>query len=258
MKWSNLRIGHRLGIGFLVVILSMVLLTVLGVVRVEQISSRLSTINDLNSVKQRYAINFRGSVHDRAINLRDVVLAPTPAAAEPDIANIEKLAAKYADSATKMDTMFTDAAAVSAKEKAALTSIKGIEQKTLPLIDQVITLRKAGNEAQALELLMQQAKPAFIEWLAAINVFIDLEEAMNQSESAQARSIADGFLKTMLMLCLLAIALAVAVGWQITRTVTRPLAEVVVVLSAVAEGDLPHDGAAGTEPVQDRRHRQRG
>ena len=28
-------------------------------------------VNDLNSVKQRYAINFRGSVHDRAISLRE-------------------------------------------------------------------------------------------------------------------------------------------------------------------------------------------
>jgi methyl-accepting chemotaxis protein len=238
VKWSNLKISYRLGIGFLVVILSMVLVTALGVVRVQQISTRLSTINDLNSVKQRYAINFRGSVHDRAINVRDVVLAPTPAAADPDIANIAKLAAKYSDSAVKMDAMFTDGAAVSAKEKAALASIKEIEQKTLPLIDQVISLRKAGDESKALELLMQQAKPAFIEWLAAINVFIDLEEAMNHAESTQARSIADGFLKTMMLLCLLAIALAAAVGWQITRTITRPLAEVVVVLSAVAGGDL--------------------
>lgn len=30
-------------------------------------------------MKQRYAINFRGSVHDRAIAVRDVVLARTDA-----------------------------------------------------------------------------------------------------------------------------------------------------------------------------------
>jgi methyl-accepting chemotaxis protein len=238
VKWSHLRIGHRLGIGFLVVILSMVLLTGLGVTRVEQISSRLTTINDLNSVKQRYAINFRGSVHDRAINLRDVVLAPTPAGAAPDVANIKKLKTKYDDSAVKMDAMFADTTAVSAKEKTALANIKVIEQKTLPLIDQVITLRLAGDESQALNVLMQQAKPAFIEWLASINVFIDLEESMNQHESTQARGIADGFFRTMLLLCLLAIAIAVAVAWQVTRTITRPLAEAGVVLSAVAQGDL--------------------
>jgi len=235
---SNLKISHRLGIGFLVVILSMVMLTGLGVIRVGQISDRLTTINDLNSVKQRYAINFRGSVHDRAINVRDVVLASTPDAAQPDIANIAKLTTKYDDSAVKMDKIFEDPNAVNAKETAALADIKTIEQKTLPLIEKVVSLRTAGNENEALELLMQQAKPAFIQWLAAINVFIDLEESMNQQESKSARSIADGYLTTMLLLCLLAITVAVAVAWQITRSIVRPLAQAVTVLSAVEQGDL--------------------
>ena len=39
------------------------------------IDTKMTVINDQNSVKQRYAINFRGSVHDRAIAIRDVVLA---------------------------------------------------------------------------------------------------------------------------------------------------------------------------------------
>jgi len=52
-------------------------LTAIGINRVANINGSLSTIGDLNSVKQRYAINFRGSVHDRAIALRDVTLVPT-------------------------------------------------------------------------------------------------------------------------------------------------------------------------------------
>ena len=43
-----------------------------------------------------------------------------------------------------------------------------------------MALRTAGDLASADALLKAQAKPMFIEWLAAINVFIDLEEAMNQ------------------------------------------------------------------------------
>ena len=41
-----------------------------------------------------------------------------------------------------------------------------------------------------MKLLTEQAKPAFVDWLRVINVFIDLEEAMNQKETAAARKTA--------------------------------------------------------------------
>jgi methyl-accepting chemotaxis protein len=78
----------------------------------------------------------------------------------------------------------------------------------------------------------------FIDWLAAINVLIDLEESMNQAESAQARDIAGNFLVVMVLMCALAIVIAIVVAWRITRGITRPLVEAGAVLAAVADGDL--------------------
>ena len=75
---GKLTLGSRLALGFGVLILLMIALTVLGISRVSSINSGLATIGDVNSVKQRYAINFRGSVHDRAISLRDVTLLESP------------------------------------------------------------------------------------------------------------------------------------------------------------------------------------
>ena len=108
MGLHRLSVGNRLVAGFLIVVLGMVAVTALGVIRVGQVSDRLTVINELNSVKQRYAINFRGSVHDRAISLRDVVLAWTPAEVEGHVADIERLAGDYAASAEKLDEFFAD------------------------------------------------------------------------------------------------------------------------------------------------------
>lgn len=63
MKRNVLTVGRRLAIGFLLVILTTVVVAGVGVSRVVQIEDHLTTINDVNAVKQRYAINFRGSVH---------------------------------------------------------------------------------------------------------------------------------------------------------------------------------------------------
>jgi methyl-accepting chemotaxis protein len=62
-----------------------------AVIQVNSISNSLGTINDVNSVKQRYAINFRGSVHDRAISIRDVGLVETDAERRAAIDEITRL-----------------------------------------------------------------------------------------------------------------------------------------------------------------------
>ncbi|MFP5341162.1 MAG: MCP four helix bundle domain-containing protein, partial [Gammaproteobacteria bacterium] len=144
--------------GFLIVVLGMVVVTALGVSRVAQVSERLTVINELNSVKQRYAINFRGSVHDRAISLRDVVLARTPAEVERHVADIDRLAGDYAASAEKLDEFFADDSLVGQDEVDAYAVIQGIEERTMPLIDEVVALRDAGNDAAA-ESLRNEFSP---------------------------------------------------------------------------------------------------
>jgi methyl-accepting chemotaxis protein len=235
---KNLTIGRRLGTGFLVVVLAMVALAVVGVSQVNQINDKLAVINDQNAVKQRYAINFRGSVHDRAIALRDLVYATDTAGINAEKALIDKLAAAYAESETKMNAIFADASKVNDAEKAALTGIAKVQEGTNPLVVQIIGLRENGQRAEAVALLNNEAKPAFIEWLRVINVFIDMEEAMNKSETADARGIGDNFLMMMVILLFGAFAIVAVVARQVTRSITRPLADAVSVLAAVADGDL--------------------
>ncbi|HZV66406.1 MAG TPA: MCP four helix bundle domain-containing protein [Telluria sp.] len=124
MSNTSTSIGTRLAIGFGGVFLLMILLTALAIARVSKIDHSLSRINDVNNVKQRYAINLRGSVHDRAIALRDVVLAADPNAARPHAALIAKRADDYAQSAAPLDAMFAARNDISDEEKAALAAIK--------------------------------------------------------------------------------------------------------------------------------------
>lgn len=60
---AAMKIRTRLGVAFLTVIMLTVVLSLISIQRVRSISANLAEVNDINSVKQRYAINFRGSVH---------------------------------------------------------------------------------------------------------------------------------------------------------------------------------------------------
>ncbi|MFC0134845.1 methyl-accepting chemotaxis protein [Massilia eurypsychrophila] len=251
MKKSSMTIGRRLGLGFGAVFLLMIALVAMAVSRVNSIDNSLSRINDVNNVKQRYAINFRGSVHDRAIALRDVVLAADAGAVGVQVELIKKLADNYAKSAAPLDALF--AGAVSADEKAALAGIKEVERKTQPMIDKVIALRLADSTAEASDLLAKQASPAFVEWLASVNKLIDLEEALNKTEADSARAVSQSFLLWMLALSAVALAAGTVAAWFISRGLLRQLGGqpdyAAAIVGSIAAGDLsiPIDTRAGDD-----------
>ncbi|MCC4604303.1 methyl-accepting chemotaxis protein [Xanthomonas campestris] len=233
---SNLRIGQRLALGFLAIIVLMVILTVVGIQRVHSIDQQLTAINEVNSVKQRYAINFRGSVHDRAIALRDVVLMDEPADRHGAEQLIDKLAADYARSAQPLDALI--AASMDEKEKAILQQIKSIEQRTMPLIAQVRAFRDAADRPHAEQQLLQQARPAFIDWLASINAFIDLQEAKNRVAAKQAVATARGFAMLMVVSTVVALLLGAGIAFLLTRSVVLPLRQSLRLAERINEGDL--------------------
>ncbi|MCP3037732.1 MCP four helix bundle domain-containing protein [Xanthomonas euvesicatoria pv. allii] len=240
--FPNLRIGQRLALGFLAIIVLMVILTVVGIQRVRSIDQQLTAINEVNSVKQRYAINFRGSVHDRAIALRDVVLMDDPAERHAAEQSIDKLAADYARAAQPLDDMI--ASSTDAKEKDILRQIKSVEQRTLPLIAQVRAFRDAADKAQAEQHLLQQARPAFIAWLASINAFIDLQEAKNRQAARQAVATARGFAMLMVMSTVVALLLGATIAFLLTRSVVLPLRQSLRLAQRINDGDLRSQDAA--------------
>ena len=246
---KQLSIAGRLSIGFGLILVMMLALTVLSISKVNSIESSLTHISDVNNVKQRYAINFRGSVHDRAIAIRDVTLVPD-GEVENVSALIDKLESDYQASAKPLDTIFNTTPAkprdeIRPEERQILSEIKAIESRTTPLIREVIWLRQSGNLEEARRLMLTQAKPAFIDWLGAINKFINLQESFSQTESQHAREMANGFQTLMLAVCLIALVIGVVVAVTITRYIRKALGaepnEVKALAESVSNGELFHE-----------------
>ncbi len=235
---KNLSIGTRLGLAFGSLLLLMGAVALIAIHRVGIVSDGLKQSNEVNAVKQRHAINFRGSVHDRAISLRDVTLVATPADAQKHLDDIKLLANNYSKSAGPLDQIFAQSSDISAEEKAALERIKLIEARTLPLISKVIELRLADKQPEAVALLLSQASPAFSEWLASINALIDLEEAMNVALAADVNKVTSSF--TMLIAGLFGVAVAVGLlaAWRTTRGISQGLNSAIAAAERIGNGDL--------------------
>lgn len=237
---KKMTIAKRLGWGFGSLLALMVLITAIGIQRVAFMDETLTAINQGATLKQRYAINFRGSVHDRAIAVRDAVLEHDLTAAKAHVADIERLAAFYADSAQKLDQlMATDA---TEEDRRLLARIKEIERRAVPGTQRVIELRLSGDVEAARTMLLSEVSPAYTEWLAAINAFIDHQESVIRHDLDEVRSVASGFRNLMLLVTGVALVISVTLASMTIRSILATLGaepdEVAESIRRLAAGEL--------------------
>ncbi|MDX3775001.1 methyl-accepting chemotaxis protein [Chromatiaceae bacterium AAb-1] len=237
---KTLTVAGRLIWGFGIVLLLMLGLSLFSIQRVAYVNSTLKQISDVNAVKQRYAIDFRGSVHDRAIILRDVILLENTTGLQQAVADIAELDRKYQNARIPLDRIFGEQP--SSLDKQLLERIHQQERHTTPLIKQVIDAKLAGNTPQATAILLQQARLAFIDWLASINAFIDYQEQQNQQETLKAHQLVNSFPVWLLGLNALALLIAMTIAWKTIRYLKSSLggepAEVAAIVGRIASGDL--------------------
>ncbi|OLU18420.1 methyl-accepting chemotaxis protein [Pseudomonas sp. PA1(2017)] len=236
-----LTIAQRLAMGFGLVLSLMILVALVGIQRVQVIDSSLSKVNDGASLKQRYAINFRGSVHDRAIAIRDLVLAREPAALNEQLQNIERLDAFYQQSAAPLDKLLA-ASTASAEEQRQLSQIKAIENTARQLTRQLISQRQSGDIEGAQTLLSRDVAGAYTEWLKRINAFIDLQEKDIITSLDGVRETAGSFGLLIVTVTSVAILLSVVVSLLIIRRLRSTLGaephQVAEVIQRLAGGAL--------------------
>jgi methyl-accepting chemotaxis protein len=220
--FKDLSIAKRLGLGFGLVLALMILLTLVGVNRVRVIESTLTDVSEDATIKQRYAINFRGSVHDRAIALRDAVLVRNDAGLATHLRDIERLDGLYQASAAPMDRIFQSKGA-SPREQELLANVKSAERTALASTEKLLKLRQQGDIDQAQTVLMEQVSGAYKDWLARINALIDLEESTIGGHITSVRATASQFASLMLLATGIAVVLGIIASLLIIRSLKSTL-----------------------------------
>ena len=238
---NPMSLAMRIGLGFASTLSLLVLITAVGIQRVGFIDSTLKDVGEKAAVVQRYAINFRGSVHNRAIAIRDAVLVKDEAALNRHLAEIDQLKRDYQDSAVMLDRLFANTTA-SAEETRLLGDIKAIETQALASTERVINLRRSNDTAGAQDLLLAQASVHYTEWLKRVNALIDFEEAHIKQRLDTVQSAASTFAMLMVLASAVAIILSVLVSLLIIRKVKATLGaepeEVAEAIRRLADGEL--------------------
>lgn len=235
-------IAQRLYLGFGLVLALILVITLVGVVKVGSIDATLTQVNDVDTRKQRFAINFRGSVHDRAIAIRDAVLVTSAEERQAFLQQLEELDGFYQESAQRMDRLLSRANGVTEMERNLLSEIQAIEKQTLRLTQQTLSLLAEGELSTARSLVLAEVSPAYTRWLAAVNAFIDYQEEEIQQQVNFVRSETGGFQTLMLIVAAVSLVIGVLVSVRLVSTLTRTIGgepEVAArLIRRIASGDL--------------------
>ena len=241
MNFSKLAVRTRLYFGFGLMLVILVAVTIISISQVMAINGALRANSEENASIQRFAINFRGSAHDRSIAIRDVVLSATSEGRQTEVAAIERLAGFYANSAGPLEKLVSTAAD-SAEIYRLYGDIKANDAQAVATTKTIIALVEKGHAAEAQTLLWSQAKPQYVQWLASINKLIDSEEERIQAKNKVALGAAGGFLNVILVALVMSVLCGAALAWFTSRSIVGQLGAEPAMLGdaakRIANGDL--------------------
>lgn len=92
------------------------------------------------------------------------------------------------------------------EERRRLEAIKAIESETLALTERLVSLRRDGEREAERVFLLEEVSPAYSEWLARVNAFIDHQGALIREDIALVQTTAEDFAWAMVIFMLLAVA----------------------------------------------------
>ncbi len=240
MNLTNMKVGVRLGLGFALVLVMLVIVTVFGLLRMAQIQNRLDHVVGVSNVVSRLVVDMRNNVSERVTSLRTLTLMTDPADMEPELNRFKEQTAKYDALQQKLSAKFAEEA--SAQEKTLLAQIKEAEGIAMPAIAKASALYLANNAVDATRVMVKEIRPAQKKWLDALDQLGAMEDKQNAQTKVDAEAAFNNARNFMLMVLAVAVAIGVAAATVITRGLLKQLGGepdyTARIAGSIAHGDL--------------------
>ena len=230
---KNLKIGARLGVGFGVVLLLLVVIAIVSVIRLNANSDMTDEIVNDRYVKVLYSNNIKTSVNIGGGYFRNALLARTPEEQKKYLDLMSETVKEISENFGKLEKIIntpTGHERFRAMDEGRKNFI-AVRERTLNFL-------KEGNKEQAIESLFNEAIPAQNAFSSEIDKMIEFQSGLMDKYSDLALDAGRSAAMLVTVLSVIAIVVALAVGIFITGSITRPIGEAVKVAQTVAAGDL--------------------
>jgi methyl-accepting chemotaxis protein len=189
---GKLKVVTRLALGFGLILVFLLGISVLGMVGMARINDALTDITAVNNAETKLVSALRNALSQRAIAIRNIALLDDQEGMRVESQTLARQEKIYADALVTLDKMFNTEAATTEREKQLLAQIKADEAATVPLMAKALQLGLDNKPADAVKVLITEVRPRQQAWIKSLTELADFEDQLNEEAAPSARAPMNG------------------------------------------------------------------
>jgi methyl-accepting chemotaxis protein len=228
---KNMKIGFKLIGGFTIVALIAVLIGIFGVRCIRELSQANVDLYDKSTVPEGQLIGMTATLQQLRVASRDIILNSDKQKYATKISDLKVELSKQSDEFEK--------GIVAAETRKHFETFEEDLKKYEDYLEQMASLSQAGKEKEATQILYQgDALAAATAVQNSFNTLRDDKLTSAQTRAKDSSELASSASIKMISATVVGLAFALGLGLLLTMSITKPVARVVRVLEALAQGDL--------------------
>ena len=232
MKLSNLKIGIRLGLGFAVTLLLLIVIATVGTLRVGDMQSDITDVVKDKNVKTKFLNDMIDETHIIGRTHRNILVFKTDAQNEDAFKTIGESRKSVADTLAKLDKM-----QYGEKGQQLMTALKDKRQAYVALQTKFEDAAKAKQWDPA-QVIFQDMRDDYNAYMKAMSNFVDYQTELNEKVGAQTEALAASTRWLLIALAAAGLLIGGLLAFFITRSITGPTRKLADGADKMAAGDF--------------------
>jgi methyl-accepting chemotaxis protein len=228
--FANMKVGSKLGIGFGITVLLTLAISLFSLMRITQIDGVINEQSSIRTEQLERLYAAREALGQTGLSARNAYIFTSDADAKKELDILDQQKAIYLDALNKMEPLF--------KGNADFDKVsKGLRAMAEEL-NRPRKYRDSGKMEEFGKFLVTECSPLRRQIVADMAVVVKSVQDIVDARSVETNKTSIQSVRIILAITAIALLLSIALGFFITRAITRPLNLAVNVAQTVAAGDL--------------------
>ncbi|MDE2584867.1 MAG: MCP four helix bundle domain-containing protein [Betaproteobacteria bacterium] len=237
---NNLKIGIRLGIGFGLILLMLIAISIISLLRLDDMRASTAMITEDRMPKIELVGQALENVLVQARALRNLVIAEDKTFEKQQVEVINDIRKQNAEILDKIKPLLS-----TQKGRDLFAEVIAKRQKFGEALDQIMPLAYSAspqyNQKKAVELILGDYGKAANAYIDAMKAFSNVQKELASKSAEDAAEVSRSTRTLLIALSALATLIMLIVAWLVTRSITSPVANLREAAQKMSQGDFNFD-----------------